>query len=183
VVPSALSGLAHYSQTGKRKREWGKGTRPHPLAKGAAMRALEGPTSRPGRRRPRCAGARGWPWLRDPGLGGRVINSPAGGRLLRRPRAPHCQLQPTPDPGRPGPGAPTWPGLPPAGGGSGPRGPGGGERVEGAVGGGLAMFPKPGSSRACLPSAFPSPGLGCSGRRGRGECPLSSHGEQGLGEG
>lgn len=69
----------------------------HPLPTGAATRALDCPTSRPGRCRSRHAGAPGWPWLRDPGLGGGVIN-----RRPRRPsapRPPHCQLQQTPDPG------------------------------------------------------------------------------------
>lgn len=42
------------------------------------------PTSRPGRSRPRRAGAPGWPWLRDPGWAAAVlIVGPAG-----RPRPP-----------------------------------------------------------------------------------------------
>lgn len=111
--------------------------RPAPPPHRTATRALHGPTSRPGRRRPRRAGAPGWPWLRDPGLGGRVINSRPRRPLAPRPRPPHWQLPPTPDPARPGPGAPTWPQLPPAGGGSGPHGRGRG------VGGGRSASPKP----------------------------------------
>ena len=66
------------------------------------------PTSRPGRSRPRRAGAPGWPWLRDPGWAAAVlIVGPAG-----RPRPP-AALPAAADTGSadPGPGAPTWPGL------------------------------------------------------------------------
>lgn len=125
------------------------GARPASPPHRTATRALHGPTSRPGRRRPRRAGAPGWPWLRDPGLRGRVINSRARGPLAPRPRPPHWQLPPTPDPARPGPGAPTWPQLPPAGGGSGGRG------RRGVADRRLPNRPAPRSSRTFSLSTLP----------------------------
>lgn len=103
----------------------GEGTRPAPLTHmgdagpGRSYLAAWAAPSPPRRGSGLAIAAR-------PGLAGRVINSRP--RRPLAPRPPHCQLPPTPDPGCPGPGAPIWPGLLPAGGGSVPRCPGGGER-------------------------------------------------------
>lgn len=142
--------LAHYPQPGQKELAGGCGWGAHPAPPphGTATRALHCPTSRPGLRRPRRAGAPGLPWLRDPGLGGRVINSPPRGPLAPRPRPPHWQLPPTPDPARPGPGAPTWPQFPARG------------RSEQAVrpgaGAGVGGWPI-GVSQICRPRDLPEP--------------------------
>lgn len=99
------------------------------------------PTSRPGRSRPRRAGAPGWPWLRYPAWAAAVlIVGPTG-----RPRPP-AALPAAADTGSagPGPGAPTWPGLRP--------------REEGA---GLA-------ARGRGEAAPPGTSAGWGGRCGRG---------------
>lgn len=133
----------------------------HSLPRGAATRARHGPTSRPGRRRPRRAGAPGWPWLRDPGLAAALLIAGPAGPSLRRPHPPHCQLQPTPDPGRPRAGRAHLAGDPAGGGGSGRAGLGAGRvcpsrtslRREWELGRGVAFpnLPAPWSSRTFSP--------------------------------
>lgn len=98
-VPHPGRTTAHSQGKGDAGQKW-EPTQ-HPLSYRAATRALEDPTSRPGRR-PRRAGVPGWPWLHDPGLARNVINSQRRLRLCPCRRPPHCQLQRTPDPGGPG---------------------------------------------------------------------------------
>lgn len=125
------------------------------------MRALDGPTSRPGRCHSRRAGAPGWPWLRDPRLGGRVINSRH--RRPPAPRPPHCQLQPTPDPG-PGRARPLGPGSCPREEGAGRAARGRGEAAPpetsldgGGGGGGVGCRMVIGMSETSQPGDLPEP--------------------------
>lgn len=122
------------------------------------------PTSRPGRSRPRRAGAPGLPWLRDPGWAGCGINS----RPRGCPRLASRTAGAAADTGSAGPGGarPLRPGLRAAGGGSGPaarggerpplpdqRGGGGGDGWEGGRGVSASLNRHPGLPGLLLPSS------------------------------